>query len=348
MRNIMIMAFIIASVAMASGAFSTGGSELLQFKGYVVSTFNTFGEEDADPDNGFSVLATIEWYPRLNDWVDAKIAFKSQPTKYTGSYEDLSLTTEDITINMHFNDAATFTMGHFKRPFGHCYTRSGSSMYFRDRALLAGTFGDFGKRDIGANAALNFGFADFDLAYTNGAGDNEPEDDSHKSFTARAVFEPVNGIQVAGAFGSYSEDADSTGETTISAIAMDFYTVIDQTLTETVELSFIGEYIMVGEPMEDDSDWTDASGYAVTLLANFSLEGNMLQAIRPALRYENNSPGYAGSDDPENDEGAIDFCLNLDLYSSKNTVQIGMRNHTFQSQDEDSYTDMYFGWRMKF
>lgn len=347
MRNFMILTLIIAAVVMASGEFSTGGAELLKFKGYVISTFNTYGEEDADPDNGFNVLATIEWYPRLNEWVDAKIAFKSQPTKYTGSFEDLSLTTEDITINMHFNDVATFTMGHFKRPFGHCYTRSGSSMYFRDRALLAGTFGDFGKRDIGANVGLDFGVADIDLAYTNGAGDNEPEDDSHKSFTARAVIEPVDGIQIAGAFGSYTENADSTGETSISATGMDFYTVVDQSLSETVELSFVGEYMMIGEPMEDDSDWTDANGYAVTLLANFDLDGNMLQAVRPAIRYENNSPGYTG-DDPENDEGAIDFCLNADLYSSKNTVQIGMRNYTFQSDDEDSHTDMYFGWRMKF
>ncbi len=348
MRNIMIMILILASsIALASGEFSTGGSELLQFKGYVISTFNTYGEEDADPDNGFSVLATIEWYPRLNEWVDAKIAFKSQPTKYTGDFEDLSLTTEDITINMHFNDVATFTMGHFKRPFGYSYTRSGSSMYFRDRALLSGTFSDFGKRDIGGNLALSFGPADIDLAYTNGAGDNEPEDDSHKSFTAHAVLEPVDGIQVAGAFGSYTENADSTAETSISATALDFYTIVNQPLSETVELSFIGEYMMIGEPMEDGSDWTDANGYAVTLLASFDLDGNLIQAVRPALRYENNSPGYTG-DDPEDDEGAIDFCLNLDLYSSKNTVQIGMRNYTFQSEDEDSYTDMYFGWRMKF
>lgn len=348
MRNITILALLMATVAMASGEFSTGGAELLKFKGYVISTFNTYGEEDANPDNGFDVIASIEWLPRLNDWVDAKIAFKSQPTKYTGSFEDLSLTTEDITINMHFNDVATFSMGHFKRPFGYCYTRSGSSMYFRDRALLAGTFGDFGKRDIGANVALDFGIADFDLAYTNGAGDNEPEDDSHKSFTARAVFEPIDGVQIAGAFGSYSEYADSTNEETISATAMDFYTVVNQPISETVGLTFVGEYIAVGEPMEDDSEWTNGNGYALTLVADFALDGNMIQAVRPALRFENNSPGYAGDDDPENDEGAIDFCLNMDIYSSKNTVQIGMRNYTFESEEEDSYSDMYFGWRMKF
>lgn len=338
---------VLATLALASGEFSTGGSELLKFKGYLISTFNTYGEINADPDNGFNIVASIEWLPVLNHWLDAKIAFKALPTKYTGEIEDLSLTTEDIVINMHFNDVATFSMGHFKRPFCYNYTRSGSSMYFRDRAILAGLTGDFGKRDIGADLGLDFGFTNIDIAFTNGAGDNEPEDDSHKSFTARAVFEPTDNIQLAGAFGHFSEDADSTATTTVAANAMDFYTVIKQPVNENVELSFTGEYMVVGDPLEDSSDWTNTTGYAATLVANFDLSGNMLKAVRPAIRYENSSPGFAG-DDPENDEGALDIALNLDVYSSRNTIQIGMRNHTFQSTDENSFTDMYFGWRMKF
>ncbi|OPX32195.1 MAG: hypothetical protein B1H09_01050 [Gemmatimonadaceae bacterium 4484_173] len=343
----LVPALVMATMALASGEFSTGGSELLKFKGYLVSTFNTYGETDANPNNGFSIAASIEWLPVLNHWLDAKIAFKSLPTRYTGAIEDLSLTTEDIVLNMHFNEVATLSMGHFKRPICYNYTRSSSSMYFRDRAILTGLTGDFGKRDIGADLGLNFGFTSIDIAYTNGAGDNQPEDDSHKSFTARAVFEPMDNIQVAGAFGHYSEDADSTGTTTVAANAMDFYTVIKQPVSENVELSFTGEYMVVGEPMEDSSDWTNATGYAATLMADFDLNGSMFQAVRPAIRYENSSPGFVG-DDPENDEGAFDFALNLDVYSRNNTIQAGIRNHTFQSTGEDSYTDMYFGWRMKF
>jgi hypothetical protein len=347
LRNITALFLIIVSVAAASGEFATGGAELLKFKGYLIAAFNVYGEQNADPDNGFDVLATIEWYPRLNNWLDAKIAFKSQPTRYTGSIEDLSLTTEDIVINMHISEAATFSMGHFKRPFGYCYTRSGSSMYFRDRAMLSGIFGNFGKRDIGANMALHFGFADIDLAYTNGAGDNEPEDDSHKSFTARAVLEPMSGIQVAGAFGSYAENADTTGEGTVRATALDFSTVICQPVSSTLKLVFTGEYMTVGEPMEDDTDWNDANGYAATILANFDLNGNLIQAVRPAVRYESNSPGFTG-DDPKNGTGAVDFCLNMDVFSSRNTIQIGMRNYLFQNEEENGYSDMYFTWRMKF
>jgi len=347
LRNITAVFLIVVSVAAASGEFATGGAELLKFKGYLIAAFNGYGEQNADPDNGFDVLATIEWCPRLNNRLDAKIAFKSQPTRYTGSIEDLSLTTEDIVVNMHICQAATFSMGHFKRPFGYCYTRSGSSMYFRDRAMLCGIFGNFGKRDIGANMALHFGFADIDLAYTNGAGDNEPEDDSHKSFTARAVLEPVNGIQVAGAFGSYSENADTTGEGTVRATALDFYSVINLPVSDTVKLFFSGEYITAGEPVENNADWNNASGYAATLLADFDLDGNVIQAIRPAVRYESNSPGYTG-DDPKNDAGAVDFCLSIDVFSSRNTIQTGMRNYLFQNTEENGYSDMYFTWRMKF
>ena len=346
----MAATLIIVMAAMASGEFSTGGSELLTFKGYVISTFNMYGEELADgaPNNDFDIIATIEWLPTLNDWVDAKIAFKSQPTKYTGSYEDLSLTTEDIAINMHFTNEITFSMGHFKRPFCYNYTRSGSSMYFRDRAMLTGMIGDFGKRDIGANLNADFGVVDIDLAFTNGEGDNEPEDDDQKNFTARAVINPVEGINVGAAFGTTSEYADSTMQDTYSATGMDFYVTADFPLSATSDLFFAGEYLMLGDTVDEDLDYNDANAYAVTLMANFNLEGQMLQAVRPAVRYENCSPGYVGDTDPENDTSAMDFCLNLDLYSSKNTAQIGMRNYSGQNDDFDSYTDMYLGWRMKF
>lgn len=351
MRNIMVVTLIIAMAAMASGEFSTGGSELLKFKGYVISTFNVYGEDlaDGEPDNAFNVIATIEWLPRLNDWVDAKIAFKSQPTKYTGAYEDLSLTTEDIAINMHFTENFTFSMGHFKRPFCYNYTRSSSSMYFLDRAMLTGMIGDFGKRDIGANLNADFGILDIDLAYTNGEGDNEPEDDDQKNFTARAVVRPVDGISIGAAFGTASEYSDSTMQDAWSATGMDFYATADLPLSNTSDLFFAGEYLILGDPdVDPDTDYTDADAYALTLMANFSLDGEVLQAVRPAFRYENCSPGYAGDTDPDNDESAIDFCLNLDLYSSKNTAQIGIRNYSGQAEDFDSYTDMYLGWRMKF
>lgn len=350
MRNLIAVTLIVALAAMAGGEFSTGGAELLKFKGYVISTFNMYGEElaDGETNNDFNVIAAIEWLPVLNDWVDAKIAFKAQPTKYTGTYEDLSLTTEDIMLNMHFTENFTFSMGHFKKPFGYNYTISGSSLYFRDRAMVADMIGDFGKRDIGLNLNADFGVVDIDLTYSNGEGDNEPEDDDLKNFNVRAMIHPTEGIMVGAAMGTNSEYADSTNQDTYSATGMDFFATADFPLSPSADLHFAGEYLMTGDTMDDDVDWTDANGYAFTLMANFDLEGEMLQAVRPAIRYETVSPGFAGDDDPENDISAIDFCLNFDLYSGKNTAQIGMRNYSFQDEETNGHTDMYFGWRMKF
>jgi hypothetical protein len=337
-------------VAFAGGEFATGGAELLKFKGYVISDLYMHGEEDADPDMGFDVIAAMDWRPTLNEWLDAKIAFKAKPTKFTGDAEDLSLTTEDVVANLHFTENLTFTMGQFKRPFGYNYTRSGSSMYFHDRAILTGQteFKNFGKRDIGANLNGDFDVVEIDLAFTNGAGDNEPEDDSNKNFTARALLNPTDGITIGAAFGSNSEDdPDTTNEDTFSATGMDFYAVVDYPLSETATLNFVGEYLMLGEYAADDADMNDATAYALTLAPEFELAGPAILAVRPALRYETYSPSYTG-EEPEDDVTAIDFCLNLDLYSGKNTVQIGGRNISYESEDMDGYTDMYLGWRMKF
>ncbi len=353
MRTLVLFltATILAGSALAGGEFATGGAELLKFKGYLISDLYMYGQEDADPDMGFDVTASVEWVPTINQWLYAKIAFKSKPTEFTGAMEDLSLTTEDIMLNMHVSDNFTFSMGQFKRPFGYNYTRSGSSMYFLPRATLTdgGEFKNFAKRDIGANLNLSFDMVNFDVAFTNGAGDNEPEDDSNKQFTLRAEVEPVEGITLAGAFGSHTvDDPDSSSDDTWSATGMDLYAVVDYPMGETSSLNFVGEYLMMGEPADDSADMNDASAYAFTLVPEFQLDGPVLLAVRPALRYENYSPSYVGSTDPENDYGAIDFCLNLDLYSSKNTLQLGGRNYMFQDDNVDGYTDIYAAWRMKF
>ncbi|MBD3368821.1 hypothetical protein GF402_00470 [Candidatus Fermentibacteria bacterium] len=350
MRYALVALSLVVFAAYAGGEFSTGGAELLKFKGYAISYFDIWGEEDADPDMSFDVIASVSWLPKLNEWLDAKIAFKAKPTRVAMS--DLSLTTEDIVLNLHPVENFTFSMGQFKRPFGYNYTRSGSSMYFRDRALLTGQdeFKNFGGRDIGANFNLSFEMVDIDLAYTNSSGDNVPENDSNKQFTARAEIEVTPGITIAGAFGSHTIDDPDTTETdqTLSATGMDFYGVVEYPLSETATLNFVGEYLMLGETVDEDLDATDANAMAFTLAPHFDLAGEELTAIQPAIRYENYSPYYTGETDPENDVGAIDFCVSLFLFSDMNTLQIGGRNYTYEAEGMDGYTDMYIDWRMKF
>jgi hypothetical protein len=353
MRLVIAVLMVAAVAALAGGEFSTGDAELLKFKGYVIGSFEIYGEEDADPDMGFDVIASIAWQPKLNDYVDAKIEFKAKPTKFEGSYEDLSLTTENIHLNLNLSENVTVSMGQFKRPFGYNYTRSGSSMFFQDRALLVdgSEFGKYGKRDIGFNLNVSFDMVNFDLAFTNGAGDNEPEDDSHKQFTIRGEIEPIDGITIAGAFGSYAaDDPDTTNDDTFSSTGIDIYGVVDYPISDNADIIFVGEYLMLGLPGPEisGSSRNDATAYAFTLAPDFAMDGPVLFGVQPAIRYESYSPSYYGDTDPENDYGAIDFCLNLDLFHKKNTLQIGARNYTFEDENMDGYTDMYIGWRMKY
>jgi hypothetical protein len=353
MRYALVALSLVAFAAYAGGEFSTGGAELLKFKGYVISYFDIWGEEDIVPDMSFDVIASVSWLPKLNEWVDASLNFKAKPTQVAMS--DLSLTTEDIVLNLHPVENFTFSMGQFKRPFGYNYTRPGSSMYFRDRAMILspldtlGIFGYYGGRDIGANVNLSFEMVDIDLAFTNGSGDNVPENDSNKQFTARAEIEVTEGVTIAGAFGNRVIDDTTNDEETWSASGMDFYGVVDYPLSETATLNFVGEYMMLGDPdYANMDDVTDANAMAFTLAPHFDLAGEELTAIQPAIRYENYSPSYVGDTDPENDMGAIDFCVNLFLFSDMNTLQIGGRNYTFEAENMDGYTDMYIDWRMKF
>ncbi|MCC6870770.1 MAG: hypothetical protein IT351_00145, partial [Candidatus Fermentibacter sp.] len=54
-----------------------------------------------------------------------------------------------------------------------------------------------------------------------------------------------------------------------------------------------------------------------------------------------------GADDPEDNRGAIDFCSNFHM-GSHNTVQIGIRNYSFQDENTDGYTDIILNWLMSF
>ena len=116
----LLVLLVVSSAVLATGEFSTGGAELLKFKGYGMGRFDIYGEEDADPDMGFSAIADVTWIPTLNDWLDAKIEFKFKPTKYDGGSHDknIVLFLEVLTLNAQVTDGFAITAGQFKRPFG--------------------------------------------------------------------------------------------------------------------------------------------------------------------------------------------------------------------------------------
>ena len=60
-----------------------------------------------------------------------------------------------------------------------------------------------------------------------------------------------------------------------------------------------------------------------------------------------------GNDDLEDNSTVLDFCVGIEVFSNKNTFQIGARNYGFENTDvendgTESYTDIYAKWRMNF
>ena len=107
---------------------------------------------------------------------------------------------------------------------------------------------------------------------------------------------------------------------------------------ESTEIDFAGEYMSLGYAGDAGESATNAGTAMSFMIApEFSLDAGVLTT----------SPAYLGDTDPEDDEDAIDFCLNFHT-GSKNTFQVGGRNFSFEDEDTDGYTDMYINWRMKF
>jgi hypothetical protein len=337
---------LLSAATFAGGDFGTGGSELMKVKGYNMLSFSLWGMEDVSPANGFRVVSELAWEPTITDWMNAKINLKYESAKETGLFA-----MEDVWINMELADGFSIMGGQFKRPFGYGYTRSGSSMLFMDRPLFTGwsTFKKYGKRDIGLDACLQFAPVRFDLAYTNGVGDNKDENiEDGKQLTIRGLVEPIDWLTLAAAFGVHNGGYDSDTTTTWSSNGFDVYAVADYPASDDVTINFVGEYMSLGSPQDGGGiTLNNGSAYTALLGAKFSLGDGMITAIQPAVRYENVSPDYVGDTDPANDYGAIDFCLNLHM-GSLNTLQLGGRNYTFEDDSTDSYTDMYLNWRMKF
>jgi hypothetical protein len=344
--KILSTVLLISCVASAGGEFSTGGSELLKFKGYNMLRFNLYGEEDAEPGNGFRVVSEFSWNPRLNDMVTAKISLKYKSHSESGLF-----VVEDAHLCMDLCEGFSILGGQFKRPFGYGYTRSGSSMLFAGRPLFTGwsTFKKYGKRDIGAMLVAEFSPVEIGLAFTNGNGANHDENNTGKQITARCILEPVDWFTLGVAYGVHNGGIDTDTTNTWSSNGFDVYGVANYPVSDGVCLNFVGEYMSLGYPGDDEGTTNNnGSVYTVLLGSKIDTNGEFITAIQPAVRYEQINPAYQGDTEPENDNyGDIDFCLNLHM-GNLNTLQIGGRNYNFESDDVDSYTDMYLNWRLKF
>lgn len=342
---------LLGAVAPALGQFATGGSELLRFRGTGLFRWERSGLEGADPEHNMTACAIADWLPKLNHRVDGQFSLEL----YAGSGM-LKLT--DLFLNLHLSENLALRGGQFKLPFGYAYTLSSATMPFAHRAAVVGTgdFNAYGGRDIGACVTASAGRVRFDLAFSNGTGDNQTADTTiSNQMTARVAADPLDWMQVGVSAAVIGRPEQASGEVTVdswSGLGLDLYTLTDFTLTETARLHFAGEYMNLGfaGPEVETLERNDAHAMLFTLAASFETGSEAVQTVRPAVRYEILSPMtyYTPGNEPEDNKTALDFCLNLDLFSPSNTLQIGGRTYGYENPGINGYTDVYVNWRMNF
>ncbi len=352
MKRTLIVLAVFALVAFA-GDMVSGGSELTKFTGYGTFRWTMNGEEDHNPASTMRTYSYISWIPKLNEYADAKIA----ATITTPGDEDFKVCY--AYLNLHFTDNFTLTGGQLNVPFGYGYTRSGGSMLFADRtSIVSGSdFNAYGGKGIMTVLTAEFAPVTVDLALSNGNGMNAAADDTlmKKQFTARLAVDPTEWLTIGGSMamiGMPDDDDTEDVDESWSSNGMDFFAVANYPVTPTGTLNFVGEYMMLAA--YDVEDAHDGARMSVMAAYDAQLDGDVIKAIQPAVRYDSIDPiDVTGNDDLEDNYTAIDFCVGVELFSNKNTIQIGARNYGFENTDveeggTESYTDIYANWRINF
>jgi hypothetical protein len=192
-----------------------------------------------------------------------------------------------------------------------------------------------------------------DLAYTNGVVEGS-EFDSNKQVTLHAAVEATDWLTIGAGLGmtTANETPGDPDSDTYSSNAIDVYGLVEYPMSETMDLHFTGEYLMLGyaSPDIEGMEKTDGTVMTAALGATFGIEGELVTGITPMLRYEQVSPATMlaeGAEEPEDNYGAIDFCGNIHM-GSNNVLQLGLRNYSYENEDMDGYTDIIANWRMNF
>jgi len=347
MRTALVLLTLVTVCAFAA-EFTTGGADMWKFNGYGIFRLDVWGEETQSDvtDMGFSTVGDLAWTPTLNDMLSAKAELGLDAG-------DNSVVLTDAYLNMTPAEGFDIRGGQFKRMFGWGYLEPTTALLFPDRPLFVDEtlFGLYGKRDIGLMLLGDFDMFTLDAAYTNGVNDTE-ETDSNKQFTVHGTVMPAEWVTIGAALGMYAQDSETEEDETVSGTGIDVYGLVEYPATETVDLHFTGEYLMLGAPVEDVEGVENSDETVMTVAggATFGLQGDMITAITPMIRYEQISPATQlpeGADDPEDNYGAIDFCANFHM-GSHNTAQLGIRNYSFQAEGVDGYTDIILDWVMAF
>lgn len=344
-RTLMVLA-VLTLVAFA-GDFATGGAELTKFKGYGTFRWTMYGQEGNAVGSEFKDYIWMAWVPKINDHLSLCIAAQNTTTGSNVTQLD------QLFLDMKLTQCLSIRGGQFKVPFGYGYTRSGGSMLFADRtSIISGSdFGLYGGKDIGAMLTVEFAPVTVDLMLSNGTGNNMRADTSvNNQFTARLAVEPTEWLTIGGSVAMVGQPELGDSLDSWSSTGMDFFAVANYPVSPSGTLNFAGEYMMLGANgvIGEDVDAHDGARMSVMAGYDVQLDGEVLLAIQPAVRYDSIDPiDVTGNDDAEDNMTVIDFCVGIDLFSKYNTLQIGARSIGYEA-DVDGYTDIYTKWRMNF
>ncbi len=340
-----------ASLASASGGFAAGGAELLRIRGTAFFRWDFHGADNADPGDNMGFGADMDWLPRLNGSVDGQFGLKFCSV---GGVE-----LGDLFLNLHLGDNLTLRGGQFVMPFGYAYTLSSAAMPFARRAAVtaAPEFSAYGGRDVGACVAAHLAPVTLDLVLSNGTGGNAVADNGiNKRFTARLIGKPAEWLDLGASAAVIGQPEAAGGEEPVAGwngLGLDVFAAAEYPLDGKTSLLFSGEYMSLGYagPQVEGIRGNSAGALILTAAAVFETGAGTVRSVRPAVRFETFSPmSYTieGGEDPKDDGTTVDFCLNLNVFSPDNTLQLGGRNRCFENENKDGYTDFYVGWRMNF
>lgn len=348
---------LVAALGFAGATFSGGPGETFTIKGYTKAWFYMDGSETANPEHAFRGYDWTTLMGRLNGSTYAYLG-----VNYKTWDEATPLNVCDAYVSMDVIPELNVTAGQFKIPLGYAYNRSGGGLYFLDRAALTGTdeFGYYGGRDVGLNLHGQFDWVGLDLGVFNGTGiHSDAENYVNKRIVAKLTLDPADWFTVAGGVSMIGETEHVETIDGIpmiidewSASAINACALADYPLSGSADLLFVGEYCQMGYagPEVDGMENNAAVAFYTTLGVNFTLQDALIHSVMPAVRYESYSPEEqiaAGADRDEDNKTFIDFCLNV-FINPYNTIQIGGRNHGFEDENTDGYTEMYLGWRLNY
>lgn len=349
MKYALALVALVAVMAMAEPVVSISG--------YAKAWFYMYGQEGANPEHTFRAYDWTTIKGRLSDDVYAYVG-----ANYRSWESDGDLHICDAYLAMDITPELSVKAGQFNIPLGWANCCSGGGLFFLDRAGVVSTpeFGWYSDRDLGVNLHGQFDMVGVDLGLFNGTGIHADASEYwNKEFVGKLTVDATDWLRIAGGVGMIGqpeiEYTDTTGTYTIpewSGMGINAYALVDYPMSESAELIFEGEFWNFGYagPDVDGVDEEAGMAYYGMLGVNLMLDGGFLHSIMPAVRYEMYSPQEAvvtGADRAEDNITWIDACVNC-FITPRNTLQLGIRNWSFEEENTDGYTDMYLGWRLNY